>query len=135
MKDGEIAEQGTYEELINAGKAFARLIEEYGEVGEEEKGEEVDVKSTDKKEVGKEKSKVVGEPSKALMVTEERSTGSVDNEIYFAYLRAAGGYILLPLLIFLLVVLQATNIGYVLRFFINNSSFWKTKLYIYIYDL
>src|SRR5256885_14571701 len=106
MKDGEIAEQGTYEELMNAGKAFAKLIEEYGE-GEEE-GEGDDVKSVDNKEIEKEikeKSKIVGGPSKTLMTTEERSTGSVDNEIYLAYLRAAGGYMLIPLLFFLLVMM------------------------------
>jgi ATP-binding cassette, subfamily C (CFTR/MRP), member 1 len=120
MKDGEIAEQGTYEELINAGKEFAKLIEEYGEGDEEEKEKDIDAKSIEKKEIEKKKSKeskIAGEPSKALMITEERSTGSVDSKIYFAYLKAAGGFILLPLLFFFLVMMQATNIGYVLRFF------------------
>ena len=115
MKDGEIAEQGTYEELMKAGKAFAKLIEEYGEAEEEKEEEEIDVKSADKKEIEKEKenNKAVSS-SKALMTTEERSTGSVDNKIYFAYLRAGGGYVLLPLLIFLLIMMQGTNIGCVL---------------------
>lgn len=117
MKDGEIVEQGTYEELMKAGKAFAKLIEEYGEAEEEEEVvEEIDVKPENKDEIEKEKSKVV-KSSKALMTTEERSTGSVDNAIYFAYVRAAGGYILIPVLLFLLIMMQATNIGYVQFFF------------------
>ncbi|CAJ0767228.1 7019_t:CDS:10, partial [Entrophospora sp. SA101] len=37
MKDGEIVEQGTYDELMKASKNFAQLIEEYGEADEEEK--------------------------------------------------------------------------------------------------
>jgi ATP-binding cassette subfamily C (CFTR/MRP) protein 1 len=116
MKDGEIVEQGTYEELMKAGKAFAKLIEEYGEAEEEEEVEETDVKTANKDEIEKEKSKTVEKSSKALMTTEERLTGSVDNDVYFAYVRASGGYILLPLLLFLLIMMQATNIGYVLFF-------------------
>lgn len=119
MKDGEIVEQGTYEELMKAGNAFAKLIEEYGEAEEEEEEEveEIDVKPVNKDEIEKEKSKAVEKSSKTLMTTEERSTGSVDNAIYFAYIRAAGGYILIPGLLFLLIMMQATNIGYVLFFF------------------
>jgi len=110
MENGEIAEQGTYEELMKDGKAFAKLIEEYGESEEEEK-EKVDVNLADEKEIGKEMSKGVVAPAKTLMTTEERSTGSIDNTIYFTYVKASGGYFLLPLLLFLLVMMQATNIG------------------------
>ena len=96
---------------MKAGKAFAKLIEEYGEAEEEkEEREEIDVKSVDKKEIEKEKVKVVSS-SKALMTTEERSTGSVENKIYSAYLRAAGGFVILLLLIFFLTMTQVTNIG------------------------
>ncbi|CAI2164333.1 9655_t:CDS:10 [Funneliformis geosporum] len=108
MENGKIAEQGTYEELMRDGKAFAKLIEEYGEAEAEE---EIDVESADEKVVKKEMSTGVVAPVKALMTTEERSTGSVDNTVYFAYVRAAGGYLLLPLLFFLLVMMQVTNIG------------------------
>ncbi|CAG8547028.1 11089_t:CDS:10 [Funneliformis mosseae] len=118
MENGKIAEQGTYEELMRDGKAFAKLIEEYGEAEAEE---EIDEKS-DEKEIEKEISTGVVAPVKALMTTEERVTGSVDNSVYFAYVRAAGGYSLLPLLLFLLIMTQVTNIG-------NNLwlSFWTSQ--------
>jgi ATP-binding cassette subfamily C (CFTR/MRP) protein 1 len=110
MKDGEIVEQGTYGELMKAEKTFAKLIEEYGEAGED------DVKPANIDEIKKEKSKAVERSSKALMTTEERSTGSVDSDVYLAYVKAAGGYILLPLLLFFLIMMQSTDIGYVLIF-------------------
>jgi ATP-binding cassette subfamily C (CFTR/MRP) protein 1 len=110
MKDGEIVEQGTYGELMKAGKAFAKLIEEYGEAGED------NAKPVNIDEIEKEKSKAVERSSKALMTTEERSTGSVDSDVYLAYMKAAGGYILLPLLLFFLIMTQSTDIGYVLNF-------------------
>ncbi|CAG8440521.1 10797_t:CDS:10 [Scutellospora calospora] len=89
MEDGKIAEQGTYEELIKNGKAFSKLIAEYGE-------------------------------TEGLMTKEERQTGAVDNSIYFTYIRNAGGFLLIPLMLFLLIMMQGTNIG-------NNLwlSFWS----------
>ncbi|CAB4387319.1 unnamed protein product [Rhizophagus irregularis] len=137
MKDGEIVEQGTYEELMKAGNAFAKLIEEYGEAEEEEEVEveEIDVKPVNKDEIEKEKSKAVEKSSKTLMTTEERSTGSVDNAIYFAYIRAAGGYILIPSLLFLLIMMQATNIGnnYWLTVWINKQLNLSEAAYMEIY--
>jgi len=101
MENGGIAEQGTYEELMKDGKAFAKLIEEYGE-SEEEKADD---KLANEKEIDKETSKGVVTTAKTLMTTEERSTGSIDSAIYLAYMKAAGGYLLLPLLLFLLIMM------------------------------
>ncbi|CAG8727944.1 8123_t:CDS:2, partial [Racocetra persica] len=92
MEDGEIAEQGTYEELMKDGKAFAKLIAEYGEAGKQLKKDQAVL-------------------SKGLMSTEEQYSGAVDNKVYFAYIRNAGGLLLIPVLLFLLVMMQGTNIG------------------------
>ncbi|GBB94362.1 hypothetical protein RclHR1_02340019 [Rhizophagus clarus] len=130
MGNGEVVEQGTYGELMKAGKAFAKLIEEYGETEEEVEGNDIN-----KDEIEKEKGKAVGKSSKALMITEERSTGSVDNDVYFAYVRAAGGYILFPLLLFFLIMMQSTNIGnnYWLTVWTNKQLALSDAAYMEVY--
>ncbi|CAG8620597.1 18107_t:CDS:10 [Acaulospora morrowiae] len=111
MEDGEVAEQGTYEELMKDGKGFYKLINEYGEGDEDEdeaKAEEIEDSSEKKTDVKDKKIVLAG---KGLMTTEERSTGAVNNKVYISYLRAAGGLILVPTVFVILVGMQGSNIG------------------------
>ncbi|CAG8658361.1 29234_t:CDS:10, partial [Racocetra persica] len=88
MEDSEIAEQGTYEELMKNGQAFSKLIAEYGEAESDDKIKE-DIESTldEEKENKKDQTVVL---YRGLMSTEEQYTGTVNNEIYLAYIRNAG---------------------------------------------
>ncbi|CAG8704303.1 27994_t:CDS:2, partial [Dentiscutata erythropus] len=97
MEEGEIAEQGTYEELMKEGKAFSKLIAEYG-----------------------------------LMSTEEQYRGAVNNEVYFTYFRNAGGMLLIPFIIFLLIMMQVTNIGNNLWLSYWSSNTFNLSLGVYI---
>lgn len=48
LQEGRIAEQGTYAELIEQGKDFAKLIEEFGNADESSDSEEFDEMKGDK---------------------------------------------------------------------------------------
>ncbi|CAG8788181.1 13535_t:CDS:2, partial [Dentiscutata erythropus] len=113
MENGEIAEQGTYEELMNNGKSFSKLIAEYG------KNKNDDEIKNDEELILKEKSQTFDLPN-GLMSTEEQYRGTVNKEIYLSYLKNAGGLLSMLIIIFLLVMMQGTNI-------VNNIwlSFWS----------
>ncbi|CAE6454286.1 unnamed protein product [Rhizoctonia solani] len=81
---GRIAEQGTYEELLQSGGAFAKLVEDFGNGQEHENG---DIPDGELKEVeGKSKSKPekslkaagTGKVEGRLIKAEKRTTGSVE---------------------------------------------------------
>ncbi|KAJ3109242.1 hypothetical protein HDU96_007273 [Phlyctochytrium bullatum] len=70
MKDGEISEVGTYQELVEAGGQFAALMQSYGAQDEETASRP-------------EKKRPVGPPSRGanIMQEEERATGGVSATI------------------------------------------------------
>jgi hypothetical protein len=81
---GRIAEQGTYEQLLRAGGAFARLVEEFGS-GEGQKNEEpvdekIEATCKDSKSAVKKHSRAAGtgKLEGKLMQAEKRTTGSVE---------------------------------------------------------
>ncbi|KZW02976.1 multidrug resistance-associated ABC transporter [Exidia glandulosa HHB12029] len=86
LEDGKVVEQGTYQELVNNGGHFAKLVEEYG--AEESQSSEAAVgghakdKADDKKDADK--------PTK-LVTGDERETGAVSGAAYVNYAKAAGG--------------------------------------------
>ncbi|KAG0018030.1 hypothetical protein BGZ81_010421 [Podila clonocystis] len=125
MKDGEIVERGTFHELMSNDGEFSNLMKAHGGIEEdqveEEEEEEAAVvaaveqtaeKTEEEKTEGKgEKKDTAGGKPKGLMSQEERATGSVDGKIYKSYVNAAGGSLLVPLLLFLLIITQITKVG------------------------
>ncbi|RIB26607.1 P-loop containing nucleoside triphosphate hydrolase protein [Gigaspora rosea] len=75
MKDGEIAEQGTYEELIKNRKNFSKLIAEYGAAESNHKIKEDEESTLDKKANKKDQTVVL---SKGLMSIEEQYIDAVN---------------------------------------------------------
>ncbi|KAG0351394.1 hypothetical protein BGZ54_003269 [Gamsiella multidivaricata] len=130
MKDGEIVERGTFNELMaNAGE-FSSLMKAHGGIEDIEPDleEAVDEQSVDpaitagaekaleggsgeKKDVGEKEKDAKDAKPKGLMSQEERATGSVSGSIYMDYVNAAGGMYLLPLLLFLLIITQVAKVG------------------------
>jgi ABC-type methionine transport system ATPase subunit len=112
--EGHIAEQGTYSELMSNDGAFSKFIKEFGskeEQDEKEEEEAVDDAADEKKpEAHKHETHGPG-----MMQVEERNTGAISREIYKEYLGAGKGPILVPLLLFSLVLIQATTV---------MSSYW-----------
>ncbi|CAG8488090.1 12093_t:CDS:10, partial [Acaulospora colombiana] len=109
MDNGKISEQGTYEQLMKDNKKFSELINEFGEV-EESEGSEI-MLDLDSKRVENDFKLTGFLPAKELMQKEERVTGAVENSVYLTYIRAAGGIILIPIILFLLIMMQGSNIG------------------------
>ncbi|KAJ7183174.1 ABC transporter [Mycena filopes] len=111
IADGQIAERGTYAELIKNDGAFSKFFAEFGSKEQsqddaEKEEEEVDVtpQATRKKASG------VG-----LMQVEERNIGAISRDVYGAYISAGNGKYILPLLALALVLLQGANV---------MSSYW-----------
>ncbi|KAJ7036806.1 multidrug resistance-associated ABC transporter [Mycena alexandri] len=108
MDNGTIKEEGTYETLMKEGVVFSRLMEDYGNLDEEEavvKGEKAPVVADEKEEVDLKKGQV------ALMQTEERMTGAVSFETYGKYLKFAGGLAWAPVILLLLTLGQGAQVG------------------------
>lgn len=118
MDNGSIVESGTYADLMKDSILFSRLMEEYGSLEKEESKEKDPAE--EKEKTGK------GDPQKksqdALMQKEERVTGSVSGATYAKYFRFAGGLIIAPWLIFLILAAQGAQVA-------NNLflGFWTSQ--------
>ncbi|KAI9000570.1 P-loop containing nucleoside triphosphate hydrolase protein [Trametes punicea] len=119
MVDGRVAEHGSYAELMAADGDFARFVREFGsKEGEEEQEEEAVEEAAEEDDVdadGEKPRKRQQQQGAALMQVEERNTGAVSNQVYLEYLRAGKGYIILPLLLLSVTLLQGAQV---------MSSYW-----------
>ncbi|KAH9902793.1 P-loop containing nucleoside triphosphate hydrolase protein [Cubamyces lactineus] len=117
LVDGRVAEHGTYADLIAANGDFARFVHEFGskesELEREEEEAVEDAEEPSDEEKGKKEKK--RQQGAALMQVEERNTGAVSNQVYLEYLRAGKGYIIIPLLVLSVALLQGTQV---------MSSYW-----------
>ncbi|KAI6099711.1 ABC protein [Pisolithus sp. B1] len=136
MKDGTIVERGRFDELLEQNGEFARLAREYGghtedakeDVEEDEAAlqqkkvtiEDVKLKSAKARERAEGKGRIEGR----LMVKEQRKTGSVSLKVYWAYLAAGHGAVMLPLIITLMLLMQASQVmnSYTLVWWESNGA-------------
>ncbi len=132
MVDGRISEHGTYPDLMAANGDFARFVNEFGSKESElEKEEEaLEVEAVSKEQTEDEAAKEAVKRRKrsqgaALMQTEERNTGAVSNEVYKAYIKAGKGYVIVPMLILSVALIQVAQV---------MSSYWYVR-YIAAYVL
>ncbi|KAF9566632.1 hypothetical protein EC968_003681 [Mortierella alpina] len=131
MKDGEIVERGTFQELMENQGEFSLLMKAHGGIEEiDNESEEplddpslnpsiaeaektLETGSTEEKKEGADQKKdELTSKAKGLMSQEERATGAVDGTIYKSYVKAAGGTYLIPLMIALLVMTQIAKVGF-----------------------
>lgn len=110
VKDGVIVEQGTYQELVDHGQDFARILRDFG-AKEEEKEEQAE-------EAIEEADPVAAQaPSKGPMNikpaqnAEDRETGAVSMAVYKGYFKKGGGLWTIPLLLGVLVLAQVAQVG------------------------
>ncbi|KAF7373650.1 Oligomycin resistance ATP-dependent permease YOR1 [Mycena sanguinolenta] len=122
MDNGVIKEQGTYETLMREGVVFSKLMEEYGNLDEEHASGSKGTKKAaaadaDQEDVDAKKGQT------ALMQEEERNIGAVTVETYGKYLKFAGGLVWAPIILLLLTLAQAAQVGnnLFLGFWTGNS--------------
>lgn len=112
LSDGRIAEKGTYVELKDHGKEFARVINEFVS-SENENGEKDEAKAEGVIEETRPDKEATGR--KALMQAEERSVGSISWDVYKRYLKAASGEVIVPLVVLGMCLFQGAAV---------LSSYW-----------
>jgi len=115
MEAGRIEAVGTFNELMETNAGFARMM---GEIATESK--EAEEKPLGGDEIGEAAAgrpgddnfgeKDDGPQAKALMQAEERAVKSVPWNVYKAYIKASGSYLVAPGVVFLLIISQTCNI-------------------------
>ena len=136
MDNGRIRAFDTYDKLIKRNQDFAKMmlttaLEKKTDVAEAAKDEEA-VAETKPEEA---KKALATKKKTQLMQAEERATKSVPWSLYVAYIRASGTILTAPLIVFLLVLAQGTNIATSLwlSYWISNKFGYKNGVYIGIY--
>ncbi|KIY72285.1 multidrug resistance-associated ABC transporter [Cylindrobasidium torrendii FP15055 ss-10] len=108
VDEGMVKEEGTFTELMQRDGTFTRIMAEYG--NSEREDEET---AAEESGPGEKKVKAIEEKDDddVLMQDEERNTGSVAWSTYRGYLQFAGGVIIGPMLLGLLILNQVAAVG------------------------
>lgn len=109
MDNGKIQAIDTFNNLITQHKGFQHLMETTAVEKKKEPSDE-DEDEVPEKVAGLEDGKKKRKKAPALMQQEERAVASVPWSVYGAYVRASGSYLNAPLVFFLLVLSQGSNI-------------------------
>ncbi|KIW01785.1 uncharacterized protein PV09_06957 [Verruconis gallopava] len=107
MEDGHIEAVDTFQNLMAGNEGFQKLMSQTAVEEEQDKDKEVDEDEAEEEKKGDKKKK---KKASALMTAEERAVESVSWSVYAAYIKAAGGYWVAPLVFCLLVLTQCANI-------------------------
>lgn len=108
MEDGRIETIDTFDNLMNNNQDFQKLMATTAVEEDEEKEKEVnDDEIEEEKKTQTKKSK----RGANLMTVEERAVAGVSWSVYGAYLKAAGGLWVAPLILILLILTQGSNIA------------------------
>ncbi|KAI8834383.1 P-loop containing nucleoside triphosphate hydrolase protein [Chytriomyces cf. hyalinus JEL632] len=119
LKNGEIAEQGTYADLIAAGQEFSKLMAAYGgETAETEDSNtptEVQTAVTSKSRKVEDVSTAVTGPTPKVentgMQAETKQTGSISLKVMLAYFYSSGSSSFLWTTLFALLLTQAARLS------------------------
>jgi hypothetical protein len=115
MIDGQIAERGTFEEMMVNGGEFSRTFDEFVTKNQNDpEGEKaVDLEDADVDENAKKRRAAAR--GAALMQAEERNTGAVNFQVYKRYFQSGNGVVLLPAVLVTIVFMQTSVV---------LSSYW-----------
>ncbi|KAG6877944.1 hypothetical protein C0993_001802 [Termitomyces sp. T159_Od127] len=122
MDNGVVTEQGTYKNLMKDASIFSSLMDEYGTT-KAQKGVKPGEQGTARIAVVERDQTAKKEVEAALMQAEERNTGAVTWDIYKNYLRFCGGLVWAPIIVFLLLLNESSQVG-------NNLflGFWTGEI-------
>ncbi len=105
-KDGRVAEQGSYEQLMQGG-ALSELVKEYGNTQETSSHKEED----EAEEESTVKPKSANSAVQDMMQDEERAIGAVGWQVYRDFILTSGSFSYFALLAVVLILMQATSVG------------------------
>ncbi|EUC58392.1 ABC transporter protein YOR1 [Rhizoctonia solani AG-3 Rhs1AP] len=138
IESGRIAERGTYEQLLRAGGAFAKLVEEFGKgdvqdndeaIHENKEGIRDESKSILKKS---RKGAGTGKLEGKLIKAEKRTTGSLEWTVYRRYVAFGLPWVTIPIVLLSILIAQgcfAVN-KYWLVWWQNNSFEQSSRIYM-----
>jgi ABC-type multidrug transport system fused ATPase/permease subunit len=138
MKNGIIAEQGTFEELTQAKGEFSTLMETYGIKEEEQEEEDVDLIAGNKKDALDRIALMLTNKkieTRELMQKEDRATGEVKSSVWGLYIQELGGIGFAVATVLFLCVYQGSRIlnDYWLVFWVDNTFNLTLGHYILVY--
>ncbi|KAL9444634.1 hypothetical protein AB3S75_017759 [Citrus x aurantiifolia] len=138
IKDGKITQAGKYTDVINSGTDFMELVDAHKQAlstldsiegrplsekgsanGENDGTSATDgvVKEVENKEVQNNREDKVAEPQRQLVQVEEREKGKVEFSVYWKYITAAYGGVLVPFILLAQTLFQILQIA---------SNYWIT---------
>jgi hypothetical protein len=108
MIDGQIAERGTFEEMMASGGEFSHTFDEFVT---KNRNDSVGEKAVDLEDAGVDenaKKRRAAARGAALMQAEERNTGAVNFQVYKQYFQSGNGVVLLPAVLVTIVLMQTS---------------------------
>eukprot|EP00924_Labyrinthula_sp_SR-Ha-C_P006198 snap_masked-scaffold_63-processed-gene-0.64-mRNA-1 protein AED:0.01 eAED:0.01 QI:0/-1/0/1/-1/1/1/0/1323 len=130
LEDGTIKEQGSYNELMTSGNAFASLVQKF-QAEESDQHEKTD--KGPKLDVGP--GSAIDEHNEVdARGEEERQTGAVKSREYLSYIKASGGMCWLFVAIFLSILNTVISFGnqFVVSFWTNDPNYEIRPLSFYL---
>jgi hypothetical protein len=128
MVDGNIAERGTFEEMMANRGEFSRTFDEFVTKGQEDsEGEKaVDLEDADVDENAEKRR--AARRGVAIMREEERNIGAMNRQVYKRFFQSGNGVVLLPAMFVTIVLMQSSTVlslyWYVLPWY--RSITWQT---------
>jgi hypothetical protein len=128
MVDGNIAERGTFEEMMANRGDFSRTFDEFVTKDQEDsEGEKaVDLEDADVDENAEKRR--AARRGVAIMQEEERNIGAMNRQVYKRFFQSGNGVVLLPAMFVTIVLMQSSTVlslyWYVLPWY--RSITWQT---------
>jgi ABC-type multidrug transport system ATPase subunit len=111
IDEGRVRAVDTFDKLMAENEGFQKLMTMTASEEEKEDEDEADDEDEVEEEKKSMKKKKKGKKPAALMQEEDRAVKSVSWGVWIAYIKAAGGLWVAPLVFFLLVLSQGANIS------------------------
>lgn len=116
VAEGKIAERGTFIELMENNGEFAKFLKEFGSSEDEAQDQpDPERQTTTETPAATRDPKIQAAAGPGMMQSEERNTGSISWSVYRHYASAGKGFVLIPILLISLVMVQGATV---------MSSYW-----------
>ncbi|KAI9658804.1 MAG: hypothetical protein M1831_003830 [Alyxoria varia] len=110
MDGGRVIDIGSFSNLMANNADFSKLIHDNAEAEQREKKKGDEDDEVDAALDGKKPKKQKKKPTAALMQAEEKAVSSVTWGVYHAYIKSAGSILWFPVVMFMLILSQGSNI-------------------------